>query len=268
MKNKRKNKYRSDRIVTAVLALFALLAVSFPALAKSATGPGMVSAANKALSGISVPADAEVFLLVDSNHEETNATGSFSAFVRTVTFDAASGAPVSAGTWTQAIAPAKAVMGRKGMGKTKEGDEKTPVGMFCMDTPFGINSAEKGFPANYLQVGPQHYWSGDQVDRKVLSADGKSSIQSTYNRLVDINLVPGLDKKNSEHLCDITAEYKYCLNIGYNAACTKGLGSALFLHCINYASGRGTGGCVAVDEQIMKEVLRLYKPGHTYILIR
>ncbi|MDO4809930.1 MAG: L,D-transpeptidase family protein [Eubacteriales bacterium] len=262
-----KNTGRKLCSIVLFLAFFA--AGPFSCFAQSATGPGMLTAAVKTLSGIEIPGDAEVFLLVDSNHEETNTTGTLSAYVRTVTFDAAGAVPVSASAWTLAVAPAKAVMGRKGMGKGKEGDEKTPLGMFRMDTPFGICPAEEGFPGEYLQVGPQYYWSGDQTDRKVLSADGKtSSVENTYNHLVDINRVPGLDKARSEHLSDITAEYRYCLNIGYNPECVKGKGSALFLHCINYASGRGTGGCVAVDEQIMKQLLRLYKPGHTYILIR
>ena len=256
------------KCIMILMAAALLFTGAFTAFAQSASGPGMISAANKALTGIAIPADAEVLFLVDSNHEETNATGSFSAYVRTVTYDAVTGAPVSAGAWTQVIAPVKAVMGRKGMGKTVEGDEKTPLGMFRMDTPFGIRPPEAGFPAEYLQVGAQHYWSGDHRDISVRQADGTVKTASTYNRLVDLANAPELDKGRSEHLAAITEEYKYCINIGYNAACEKGKGSALFLHCINKNSNRGTGGCVAVDEEVMKQVLTLYKPGRTCINIR
>ena len=244
-----KNKISLILLLTAVFAFSKAGMISSQAAfadgPAKGTGNAVKTAEADPLSGISIPSDAYVFILVDSNHENKNATGTLKVYTRS---SEESG-------WTEKVPATHTVMGRGGMGKAKEGDEKTPLGMFKMDTPFGINDRESGFPDNYLKVGNNHYWSGDAKN-------------GTYNRLTDINKYPGLDTKNSEHLIDIKEEYKYCINIGYNTENTPGKGYALFLHCINKYSGRGTGGCAAVDEEVMKQILKLYKNGSTYILIR
>ena len=247
MKNKKS-------ILAITLSFLMMVSAILPAWAARAEGPGRLGVANTELSGIDIPQDAEVFLLVNSHNEPVNATGELSVYTRTVSYDA-SGYPVSAAAWTRVIDPAHTVMGRQGMGKTKEGDEKTPVGLFRMDTPFGILPPEEGFPQNYLTLDENYYWDGD-------------SGSTCYNRLVDVRKYTAFDRAKSEHLVNAKRAYNYGINMGYNAACTKGAGSALFLHCIDYTAGRNTAGCVAVDEQIMKQILKLYREGHTYIMIR
>ena len=52
--------------------------------------------------------------------------------------------------------------------------------------------------------------------------------------------------------------------MGYNPEGTPHKGSALFLHC---SMGINTGGCIAIPEEIMIEIMRSYREGHTYIAI-
>ena len=52
-------------------------------------------------------------------------------------------------------------VGKKGVGKEKEGDKKTPVGVYQFTTAFGI-LADPGITAlPYLQVDKTHHWVDD-----------------------------------------------------------------------------------------------------------
>ena len=63
------------------------------------------------------------------------------------------------GEWQQ-IMTTPGFIGKKGLGKVKEGDSKTPVGTFRFDYAFGIAS-DPGCAIPYVQVNANHYWSGD-----------------------------------------------------------------------------------------------------------
>ncbi len=149
------------------------------------------------------------------------------------------------GKW-QMIMSTPGYIGKNGLGKTKEGDGKTPVGTFGFNAAFGI-ADDPGCAIPYTKVDNDIYWSGDVRDGMA------------YNKLVDIKDYPELDKDNSEHIIDYTRQYQYCLNISYNAECTPGAGSAIFLHCLGPCKPY-TGGCVAIPENQMKCVMQLVKP--------
>ena len=142
--------------------------------------------------------------------------------------------------------------GKAGLGKTQEGDNKTPVGVFKMNTPFGIKSAEAGFPANYVKVDSANYWNGD-------------SASDLYNKLVSTKTYTDFKTSESEHLINYAPYYNYCIDTGYNAEGTPYKGSAIFLHCV--VGSENTHGCIAIPEENMKEVLRNYAEGTTYIAI-
>ena len=134
-------------------------------------------------------------------------------------------------------------IGKKGLGKQREGDMKTPVGVYHFTEAFGINKNPgcRGF--KYKKVTNKDYWSGD-------SRKGYK-----YNKMVNIDSLPGVNTNNCEHIIDYKVSYNYCLNISYNEAGIPGLGSALFLHCLNPQKPY-TGGCVAIPEDKMKTVLK------------
>ena len=137
-------------------------------------------------------------------------------------------------------------IGRNGLGKTREGDGKTPVGTFGFNRAFGI-AADPGCAIPYVQVDENSYWSGDM--RKGMR----------YNELVDVTELPRLNRAVSEHLIDCVYEYQYCLNISYNADGTRGAGSAIFLHCLG-SRKPFTGGCVAIPEDQMLFVMQHVSP--------
>ena len=155
----------------------------------------------------------------------------------------------SAGEFEQ-IMTTPGFIGKNGLGKEKEGDNKTPVGVFRFDKAFGIKP-DPGCAIPYVKVTENLYWSGD--------ANYK------YNRLVDIRDYPELDKPDSEHLIDFNPHYNYALNISYNSACIAGKGSAIFMHCFGPAKP-WTGGCVALPEEKMLFVMKHVKPGCVVII--
>ena len=131
-------------------------------------------------------------------------------------------------------------IGKDGLGKTKEGDGKTPVGTFSFNKAFGI-ADDPGCAIPYTKVDDDTYWSGD--------------VDYNYNQMVSIKDYPDLNTEDSEHIVDYQYEYQYCLNISYNEDGTAGAGSAIFLHCLGNRKPR-TGGCVAIPEEQMYYVMQ------------
>ena len=138
-------------------------------------------------------------------------------------------------------------IGKNGLGKTMEGDGKTPVGTFGFNAAFGI-ADDPGCKIPYTKVDDNAYWSGD-------TCNGMQ-----YNKMVSIKDYPDLNKDDSEHIIDYTRHYQYCLNISYNEACDTNAGSAIFLHCLG-PNKPFTGGCVAIPENQMKFVMQHVDPG-------
>ncbi len=148
------------------------------------------------------------------------------------------------GAWQQ-LYQCKAYIGANGMGKTKAGDKKTPVGTFNLTTPFGIQD-DPGAAMPYTKVTKYHYWCGD-------------SSSKYYNQLVDERTADRKHTSADEYLIDYKGVYNYCMFIDYNAEGTPGKGSCIFLHCTG--SRKYTAGCVAIPQASMKMVLKWAKAG-------
>ena len=150
------------------------------------------------------------------------------------------------GAWKQLFST-PGFVGKYGLvpdSERREGCGRTPVGTYRFNRAFGI-AEDPGCAIPYVQVDENAYWSGDP-DRQ-------------YNQLVDIRDVPDLVMDDSEHIVDYQYEYQYCLNISFNEDGTPGRGSAIFLHCFGLVKPY-TGGCVALPEYIMKQVMQRVRP--------
>ena len=152
------------------------------------------------------------------------------------------------GGWKQ-LFTTPAFVGKYGMcldAEHKEGCGQTPVGTYSFNKAFGI-AEDPGCAIPYVRVDEDTYWSGD-------AREGMH-----YNEMVDIKDYPDLDLTDSEHIVDYAYEYRYCLNISFNEDGTPGRGSAIFLHCFGTLKPY-TGGCVALPEYIMKQVMQRVQP--------
>lgn len=134
----------------------------------------------------------------------------------------------------------EAVIGRNGLGKTKEGDGKTPVGVFRFIKAFGILE-NPGAKMEYTRVDETHYWVDDSASKY-------------YNQFISKNDVIQ-DWKSAEHLCEYGESYHYVLATSYNAERIPGRGSAVFLHCLSKESNV-TAGCIAIPEVYMRTIMQ------------
>ena len=210
--------------------------------AASAASDASASADAADLANLNIPADATVLATLKGSM--SGDTGTFTLFTKVQSADGTV-------SWTK-LGECTAKYGKAGLGKSQEGDNKTPVGVFKMNTPFGIKAAEEGFPANYIKVDGNNYWNGD-------------SASELYNKLVSTKTYTDFKTGESEHLIKYAPYYNYCIDTGYNADGTPYKGSAIFLHCV--VGDENTHGCIAIPEANMKEVLRAYAEGTTYIAI-
>ena len=143
--------------------------------------------------------------------------------------------------WTLA-GNGSAFIGREGLGKTREGDAKTPVGCFKVVRAFGV-LPDPGTSLDYLQVTPS-----------IFACDEEGP---WYNKIIDTSAVHHACK--GEDMFHTAPEYNYGLELDYNSECVYPNGSAIFLHC--KGSKQWTGGCIAIDEEFLKKILVTAKPG-------
>ena len=147
------------------------------------------------------------------------------------------------GSWTE-IMTTPGFIGKDGLGKVKEGDNKTPVGAFKFDFAFGI-APDPGCAIPYAQINANHYWSGDKNYK--------------YNQFVDVREAPAeFDKAASEHLIDFKPNYNYALNIDYNSGGTPDKGFAIFMQCFDNDKP-WTGGGIALPADKMLFVMQHVK---------
>lgn len=132
-------------------------------------------------------------------------------------------------------------VGYNGIGKEREGDQKTPTGTFTLTQGFGRN-ADPGAKLPYVKVNKYLYWCADT---------------HYYNQLVDIREKP--HSCNGEHLIDYVGSYDYGMFLDYNPQNIYKKGSAIFLHC--FSGNPYTGGCISVSESNMIYLLRNTEPG-------
>jgi L,D-peptidoglycan transpeptidase YkuD (ErfK/YbiS/YcfS/YnhG family) len=145
------------------------------------------------------------------------------------------------GEWEKKIYDIPVVVGKKGLGKTKEGDTKTPVGIYKIGNSFGTVNKPVGLKTPYVKTTSHDYW-----------VDDVSSI--FYNKWVNHYFNPKKIWKSYEKLTN--SLYKYAAIIKYNDnPIVKGKGSAIFLH-VWRNSLSPTAGCIATSEANMLKVLK------------
>lgn len=159
-----------------------------------------------------------------------------------------------AGTsWNEAMVPALAKIGRNGLalpGEKREGDGKTPQGIYPVGFAFGYGpNIHARIP--YRQMTPDDVWVDDPE-----SPD--------YNRLVKRNSTRA---RSFEDMVLADHRYKYGLVIAYNMdPVIPGIGSAIFMH-VWYDAKTPTSGCIAMSEQDILRILRWLDPEKKPLII-
>lgn len=143
----------------------------------------------------------------------------------------------SSSGWKQTF-KVSGIVGKEGIGKGKEGDKRTPIGIYSITKLFGIDS-NPGTQLPYHKLTGSEYWCGGS---------------NHYNQWIDESVQEhNCDRSNDEHLIDYPINYDYAAALNYNPSNTYGKGSAIFVHC---KKGSYTGGCVAMPKSNMRTFMR------------
>lgn len=145
------------------------------------------------------------------------------------------------GRWTRTL-ETSAFIGREGVGKEREGDMKTPVGVFGITTAFGIKP-DPGTRLPYLDIDDRVWCSGEPGPE--------------YNRFVN-------HPCDGEHMIEYAPEYDYGFFPDYNKEGIYPRGSAVFFHV--KGSKPYTAGCVALDGKDMETLLKALGPDSVVVI--
>ena len=198
-------------------------------------------------------------LVVVTTPDWTSTTGSLVRFERAN--------PTS--EWRSIDQPEPVVVGRTGIAwgigfdgvssegpHKREGDGKSPAGIFPLDTVFGFarRDSMQTVKLPYAQLLP----TTDCVD---------DVASSYYNTVVDRMSVGRVDWTSAEHMRQV-GQYEIGVIVGYNAIPpVKGRGSCIFLH-IWSGPGSHTAGCTAFDEAKLREVIGWLDPKKRPLLVQ
>lgn len=181
--------------------------------------------------------------------------------------------------WRRVGEPISIVVGRKGMGwgrglsrpdagsiasdpVKREGDGKSPAGIFTLGTAFGYASQPlAGLKMPYLNLTPTIECVDDPGSKH-------------YNRIVDSSVVPR-DWNSSEQMRSFGESYRWGILVGHNRMLTgsdahlpePGAGSCIFLH-IWQSDRQGTAGCTAMADVDLESLLIWLDPTRKPVLVQ
>jgi len=137
----------------------------------------------------------------------------------------------------------------------KEGDSKSPAGVFRIGTAFGYAAQ------------PPPAWKMPYVNLTPTVECVDDTASKFYNRIVDRATVSP-DWHSSEHMSEAGIAYRWGAVIDHNVnPITPGLGSCVFLH-IWAGPATGTAGCTAMPQDQLEPILAWLDPAARPILVQ
>ena len=143
----------------------------------------------------------------------------------------------------------------------REGDGKSPAGVFALGAAFGYASEPlPGLKMPYLNLTPSIECVDDPGSKH-------------YNRIVDRSVV-GPDWNSSEHMRNAGESYRWGIVVDHNGTVTgdanpprAGGGSCVFLHIWD-SHDRGTAGCTAMSQAELETLLTWLDPARKPLLVQ
>ena len=139
----------------------------------------------------------------------------------------------------------------------REGDGKSPAGLFSLSAAFGYADQSDISPLRmpYLRALPSVVCVDDPASRH-------------YNRIVDRAAMAGQDWQSAEQMRREDDQYRWGVVVDHNFPATRpGDGSCIFLH-IWEGRGKGTAGCTAMESARMEEILKWLDAASNPLLIQ
>ncbi len=171
------------------------------------------------------------------------------------------------GKWQQVGEKVPVVVGKSGLGwdgiieptaaegqpVKKEGDGRSPAGIFLLKQAFGFDP-----------ISPDTKMPYTPLTEYTECVDDASS--NAYNQVVDLKQIPNPDWNSSEKMRTVE-DYKIGLVVDYNSLNIPAAGSCIFMH-IWKGPGHGTAGCTAMEEEKLKEIIGWIDPQKNPLLIQ
>jgi D-alanyl-D-alanine dipeptidase len=151
--------------------------------------------------------------------------------------------------WARDAAPEKASVFKK------EGDGKSPAGMFPLTFAFGtaVKPEQVTFP--YTRLGKYTECVDDVTSHH-------------YNKIVGRDQVGIFDWKSSEKMLEIVPQYELGVFVAYNSyPVVRGNGSCIFLHVWKDADST-TSGCTAMGRLDMERIVSWLEPSLNPYLVQ
>jgi L,D-peptidoglycan transpeptidase YkuD (ErfK/YbiS/YcfS/YnhG family) len=144
----------------------------------------------------------------------------------------------------------------------REGDGKSPAGVFALGFAFGYASQPlPGLKMSYLNLTPSIECVDDPGSKH-------------YNRIVDRSVV-ARDWNSSEHMRNAGESYRWGVVVDHNGTVTgmngkppePGGGSCVFLH-IWHSHDQGTAGCTAMSQTELETLLTWLDPARKPLVVQ
>lgn len=139
----------------------------------------------------------------------------------------------------------------------KEGDGRSPAGIFSLSSAFGYAPREQATTVKLPYV---------QATKTLECVDDSQS--ANYNRVLERGSVARPDWKSSEQMRRGDELYRWGVVVDHNASPPQaGCGSCIFLH-IWQGMGKGTAGCTAMNAAMMEEILFWLDPQKKPLIVQ
>ncbi|MEL6255097.1 MAG: L,D-transpeptidase family protein [Bacteroidota bacterium] len=136
----------------------------------------------------------------------------------------------------------------------KEGDKRSPAGIFLLGSAFGYSEAPNWVNMPYIQV----------VSTTMCIEDGNSNF---YNQIIDEG-EHAADWNSTDHMLRKDDLYEWGVFVAHNSPeAEAGKGSCIFLH-VWRQNDSGTAGCTAMDKRKMQELIKWMDPTKKPILLQ
>jgi len=143
--------------------------------------------------------------------------------------------------WRRILGPWPAVVGRSGFalrGEKREGDGRTPSGIFAIGTAFGRDAA-RPTGLSYRQATPEDFWVDDVSSAQYNQWVRGRPLASSFETML-----------REDGLYDLGTVIEYNTN-----PVVPGLGSAIFVHIWRDGGKKPTAGCVALSRPRLAKLL-------------
>ncbi|GAM11195.1 L,D-transpeptidase catalytic domain [Geobacter sp. OR-1] len=157
------------------------------------------------------------------------------------------------GKWTSRFTPIPSIIGRNGFapsGEKREGDGRTPSGLYPLESVFGYAPAViTKMP--YRQATEDDIWVDD-----VNAPDYNTWVKRSESKATSFE-----DMKLPTHV------YRHGIVVGYNRnPIVKGFGSAIFVH-VWREEGKTSGGCISFDEDQLVKLIGWLDPARKPMIL-